>query len=291
MLFDGFDQEPYWEQVLALEPGERIRLSAERFDRACEAIADFTDLKSPYTLGHSHGVARLAASAASRCNLPQADIELIQRAALVHDIGRIGISAGIWTRPGPLTAREWEQVRLHPYYTERVLARPGILNRLGTLAGYHHERLDGSGYHRGVTAPNLSPAARILAAADVYQAMTEPRPHRPARSAEEAAAEIRREVSSGRLDGEVVDAVLAAAGHRVSRRPSELAAGLSQREVEVLRLLARGKSMKEIAGRLFISPKTVDNHIQHIYAKTGVTTRAGATLFAIEQNLLDDAME
>jgi HD-GYP domain-containing protein (c-di-GMP phosphodiesterase class II) len=208
---------------------------------------------------------------------------------LVHDIGRVGISAGVWVKPGPLTAREWEQVRLHPYYSERVLARPGMLSRLGSLAGFHHERLDGSGYHRGVAATALTPAARILAAADVYQAMTELRPYRVARGADEAATELRREARAGRLDAEAVEGVLATAGHAADRRQGNLTAGLSQREIEVLRLVARGHSMKQIADQLFISRKTVDNHIQHIYAKSGVTTRAGATLFAMEQHLLEDA--
>jgi HD-GYP domain-containing protein (c-di-GMP phosphodiesterase class II) len=196
------------------------------------------------------------------------------------------VSAGLWGKPGPLSAREWEQVRLHAYYTERVLARPAALARLGTLAAYHHERLDGSGYHRGAAAAVLSPSARILAAADVYQALTEDRPYRPARDPDAAAAELRREVQAGRLDGDAVTGVLAAAGHPIRPARRELVAGLSERQVEVLRLIARGYSMKQIAGRLSISEKTVDNHIQHIYNKIGVSTRAGATLFAMEQDLL-----
>ncbi len=175
---------------------------------------------------------------------------------------------------------------MHPYYTERILVRPAALAQLGALASLHHERLDGSGYHRGLPASVLSPAARILAAADVYHAMTEPRPHRPARTPESAASELRCEARAGRLDSEAVNAVLAAAGHRVHTTRRELVAGLSEREVEVLRLLARGNSMKQVAGLLTISEKTVDNHIQHIYNKIGVSTRAGATLFAMEQNLL-----
>jgi HD-GYP domain-containing protein (c-di-GMP phosphodiesterase class II) len=289
-LFAGLEDEPDWQSVLALEPGSRLRLSDAQFDVACEAIADFADIKSPYTLGHSPGVARLAAGAALRCRLPDADIVAIKRAGLLHDVGRVGVSAGIWTKPGALTEREWEQVRMHPYYSERVLARPGVLARLGTLASYHHERLDGSGYHRGVLANAQPPAARMLAAADVYQAMTEPRPHREAREANEAAAELRREARAGRLDTEAVEGVLATAGHPTERRQASLAAGLSQREIEVLRLIARGHSMQQIADLLFISRKTVDNHIQHIYAKTGVTTRAGATLFAMEQHLLNDIL-
>jgi HD-GYP domain-containing protein (c-di-GMP phosphodiesterase class II)/DNA-binding CsgD family transcriptional regulator len=288
-LLDGLDDEPSWDTVLGLEPGRRAVLDEAALDTAFEAIADFADIKSPYTVGHSRGVAALASQAARRCGLPDADARLLARAGMLHDVGRVGISTGIWDKAGALSGREWEKVRLHPYYTERVFARPSSLAGLASLASLHHERLDGSGYHRALTATALSPAARILAAADVYQAMTEPRPHRPAREPEAAADELRREVRAGRLDGEAVGAVLAAAGHRVPRVRRDFVAGLSEREIEVLRLLARGHSMKQISGALFISEKTVDNHIQHIYAKIGVSTRAAATLFAIEQDLVGDS--
>jgi HD-GYP domain-containing protein (c-di-GMP phosphodiesterase class II) len=209
-----------------------------------------------------------------------------RRAGLLHDVGRVGVSAGIWGKPGALSDREWEKVRLHPYHTERILARPAALAQLGAIASLHHERLDGSGYHRGATATMLAPLARILAAADVYHALTETRPHRAALSAAVAADHLRREARAGRLDPDAVNGVLAVAGHRVLSKRKELVGGLSEREVEVLRLVARGNSIKQIAAQLSVAPKTVDNHIQHIYAKTGVTTRAGATLFAMENNLL-----
>jgi HD-GYP domain-containing protein (c-di-GMP phosphodiesterase class II) len=200
----------------------------------------------------------------------------------------VAVSAGIWGKPGPLSEREWERVRMHPYYTERVLARPSMLARLGALAALHHERLDGSGYYRGVKASMLSPAARILAAADVYHAMTEPRPHRRALESEIAAEQLQREVRAGRLDSEAAHAVLGAAGHGVPTRRHELVAGLSEREIEVLRLLARGHSKKQVAGLLIISEKTVSHHTQHIYTKIGVSTRAGAAVFAMEHDLLAD---
>ncbi len=248
-------------------------------------MADFADLKSPFTLGHSPGVAALAAGAGRRLGLIDADVTTVRRAGLLHDIGRVGVSAGIWGRPGPLSQRDWEQVRLHPYYTERVLARPEKLGPIGLLASQHHERLDGSGYHRGSAVPALSPAARILAAADVYHAMTEERPHRPALSPEQAADELRGEVRAGRLDGDAVHAVLSEAGHRVSQTRRTRPGGLSEREVEVLRLLARGLSNRDMAEQLFVAPDTVKHHIQHIYDKIGLSTRAGATLFAVENGL------
>jgi HD-GYP domain-containing protein (c-di-GMP phosphodiesterase class II) len=285
-LLAGLEEEPPWEVVLSMEPGRRIRLSVEQFDNACRAIADFADIKSPYTVGHSVGVAELAAKAARRCGLPEADAVTIRRAGLLHDIGRVGVSAGIWGKPAPLSEREWERVRMHPYYTERVLSRPATLARLGALAALHHERLDGSGYYRGLPASMLSPAARVLAAADVYQAMTEPRPHRPALAPEIAAEQLQREVRAGKLDSEAANSVLAAAGHPVRTMRRELVAGLSEREVEVLRLIARGHSKKQIATLLIVAEKTVDNHIQHIYNKIGVSTRAAATLFATEHDLL-----
>ena len=194
----------------------------------------------------------------------------------------------IWDKRGPLTRTEMERVRLHPYLSERMLAFSPALATLGAIAGQHHERLDGSGYPRGLAGDAITPAGRLLAAADAYQAMTQPRPHRPAHSAEEAAAELRDEVAAGRLDGDAVDAVLRAAGHRVRRR-REWPAGLTTREVEVLRLVTYGLSNQEIAARLSISRKTASNHIEHVYAKIGASNRARAALFAMKHGLMLDA--
>jgi HD-GYP domain-containing protein (c-di-GMP phosphodiesterase class II) len=274
-----------WDAVIGAQPGLRRTLSHAELDGALEAIADFADLKSPYTMGHSRAVADLAAEAGRSCGLPEEDVRTLRRAGLVHDLGRLGVSNAIWDKRGALTAVERERVRLHPYLTERILSASGVLARLGELAGQHHERLDGSGYPRGLRANALSPSARILAAADVYQAMGETRPHRAARSASAAAAELRAEARDGRLDGEAVEAVLAAAGHDVTRRTVR-PAGLTPREVEILRLLALGLLNKQIARRLEITPKTVGNHIQHIYSKIGVSSRAAAGLFATEHGLL-----
>jgi HD-GYP domain-containing protein (c-di-GMP phosphodiesterase class II) len=288
-LMQGLDDEPSSELVLACEPGEHLVLTEAQFDTACQALADFADIKSPYTLGHSPGVAALASAAARIGGLGEAEALALWRAGLLHDLGRVGISAGVWTKPGPLTEREWEQVRLHPYYTERILARPPALAAIGALAALHHERLDGSGYHRRLPASLLSPAARLLAAADVYRALLEPRPHRPARTPDAAAAELERAAQAGGLDPDAVRYVLAAAGQQVkSARPAR-PAQLTERELDVLRLIARGHSIKQMAQQLTISPKTVDTHIQHIYEKIGVSTRAGATLFAVEHHLLANA--
>ena len=190
-LMAGFGVDSAWDAALASEPGVQRRISDVQLDTTLRAMADFVDLKSTSTLGHSSGVAELAEAAARRYPLPASDIIDVRRAALVHDLGRTGVSAGVWEKHGPLAEGDWERVRLHPYLTERILARCPSLVALGRLAGLHHERLDGSGYFRAASATQLSPAARLLAAADVYHALTEPRPHRPARTPEQAAQVLR----------------------------------------------------------------------------------------------------
>lgn len=265
------------------------RLTDSEIDTALEAVADFTDLKSPSALGHSRGVASLAAEAGRWLGLSAADVVLLRRAGLVHDLGQQGISSGIWDKAGALTPTERERVRLHPYLVERVLSRSPALAPLGALASLHHERLDGSGYPRGLAGGALPMPARVLATADAYHAMLEPRPHRGTHTADRAAQELRGEARAGRLDPVAVDAVLAAAGHRVGRRrpwPAELTA----REVEILVLVARGHPNRAIAAQLHVTEKTVGNHIEHIYSKLGCSTRAGAALFAMQHGLLADVL-
>jgi HD-GYP domain-containing protein (c-di-GMP phosphodiesterase class II) len=285
-LCQELDQEPSWDAVLDLEPGQREALTEQQFDQACRAFADFADIKSTYTLTHSSGVANLAAEAARLGGLPASDVISIWRAALVKEVGRTGISSSIWEKMAPLTDREWERVRLHTYYAERIFAQTPALSKLGALASLHHERMDGSGYHRSLPGASQSLAARILAAADVYHSLTEARPYRSALAPDAAAREVQSQVRSGKLDGEAVNYVLSAAGHSVKKARKEMVAGLSEREIDVLRLLSRGLTIKQMAAGLVISEKTVDSHIQHIYNKIGVSTRAGATLFAMENNLL-----
>ncbi|HEY7280840.1 MAG TPA: HD domain-containing phosphohydrolase [Actinomycetota bacterium] len=276
-----------WDAVIAAEPALGVRLTAEQFDRALEAVADFVDLKSPFMLGHARAVAALVAAAGGGLGMDGAEVAALGRAGLVHGLGRLGISNSIWDKPGPLGPGEWERVRLQPYLTERMLQQSPSLAPLGSIAVQLRERLDGSGYPRGLTGGAISRPARVLAAADAYRSMREPRPHRPALTDEEAAAVLRAEVRAGRLDAEASEAVLAAAGHRVPRR-REGPAGLTAREIDVLRLLALGRSSKEIAARLVISPKTARNHIEHIYVKIGASSRVGASLFAMQHGLVPD---
>ncbi len=283
-VYAGLDAPSIWADALRAEPGPQPMVGADRLDACLSAIADFADLKSMWTVGHSRGVAQVAGESAVVSGLAAPDVLLLRRAALVHDIGRVAVPVGVWAKPGPLTRGEHEQVRLHAYHSERVLDVAPGLRPLARLAGSHGERYDGSGYHRGSRAGDLPPMAWLLAAADCYQAMREPRAHRQALSASAAADELRRDAEQGRLAPEAVQAVLTAAGQpgRPLRRP----AGLSERECEVLGLIARGLTTKQVARRLGITPKTCDHHIQRLYGKAGVSTRAGATLYALEHGLV-----
>jgi HD-GYP domain-containing protein (c-di-GMP phosphodiesterase class II) len=272
-----------WYETIACEPSPRLILEGAAVDRALAAMGDFADLVSPYLVGHSAGVAELTVQAGRRCGLGDAELLTLRRAALLHDVGRVAVPTRIWQKPGPLTPDEWERVRLHAYHSERVLAHAPFLAALAPVATAHHEKLDGSGYHRGAVAAALSPPARLLAAADSYHAMTEPRAHRDPVSPAQAGEILGQEARAGRLDTDAVAAVLDAAGQQVPRfaRP----AGLTERECEVIGLLARGLQTKQIARVLGISAKTADRHVQNAYGKIGVSTRASAALFAMQHGL------
>src|SRR5581483_3781787 len=276
------------EAAVAAEPAPAVHVTAPALDRVCRAFGEAVDVKSPFHHGHSAGVAELAGAAAGRLGLPADEVAAVRRAGFLHDLGRAAVPNGVWERPGPLAWHEQEQVRLHPYYTERVLSRCGPLASLASLAGSHHERLDGSGYHRQLGAASLDTSARVLAAADALQAMTQDRAHRPARTTEEAAEVLAGEARAGLLDVDAVRAVVEAAGRPAPPIRAPRPAGLSDRQVEVLRLVARGLSNPQIAERLVISRRTAEHHVQDVYARIGVSSRAGAALFAMQHDLLQD---
>lgn len=278
---DGTDP---WAAVLDAEPSPIRRIEPGGLERVAEAFADMVDLKSVFTLGHSSEVAELASGAAQRIGL--SDPTTVRLAGLFHDLGRTAVATGVWEKPAPLSRSEWEQVRLHGYQTERILVRSAVLQPIAKIAGMHHERQDGSGYHRGASAAETPAEARILAVADAYQAMTQERPHRPARSQAEAADLVMMELREGRFDPECARAVLDAAGRSSSRKRGSWPEGLTDREVEVLRLVSTGLSNKAIADELVISPRTAEHHVQHIYEKIGCSTRAGAAMFAMEHGLV-----
>lgn len=280
----ALDAVDAWEAVLDAEPGDPIVVSNDRVDVVLAAFADFADLKSTWFRGHSRAVSDLAAGAAAACGLGSGDVLRVRRAGLVHDLGIVGVPAGVWDRPGPLGHAAWERVRLHPYLSERILGRCAGLAPLGADAGAHHERADGTGYHR--SSRDIPLTAQLIAAADIYRALCEERPHRPGLVPDEAFKTLAAHADAGRLSRTATDAVLAAAGHARAIPNVERPAGLTEREVDVLRLIARGRSNKEVGRELHISPKTVGHHVEHIYAKAGVATRAGVTLFAMEHDLL-----
>lgn len=285
-VFDGLDEVGSWGAVLDEEPVLH-HLSNHQLDEALAAIGRFVDLKAPCTVGHADAVSALVSGAASHLNLTAVDRQNLQRAALTAGYGRLGVSNTIWDKPGPLTVAEWERVRLAPQLAERMLRQSPTLAPVARIVAQVRERLDGSGYPSGVEGPAISPAARLLAVADAYQAMIEPRPHRGALSPSDAARELKGEVRLGRFDAEAVEAILTTAGHTTRRRRTNVA-GLTARELQVLRLAARGLSNREIGQRLTITPKTVGNHIEHIYTKIGETSRAGAALFAMRNGLMTE---
>jgi HD-GYP domain-containing protein (c-di-GMP phosphodiesterase class II) len=270
--------------LLSTEPVLRHPLSEAQLDHALGALADFTDLRSAYRGGHCRGVADLAGAAAATLGIR--DVTAVRRAALVHDVGLHGVPATILDKPTSLSATEWERVRASSYYTERVLAGTPALARIGAVASLVHERMDGSGYHRGVGGSGIPMPSRVLAVACVFRSMTEPRAHREAMTPKKAADTLKAEARAGRLDAQAVDAVLGAAGAG-GRRRTVGPAGLTSREVEVLRLIARGASTREVARRLDIGQRTAGTHIERIYTKTGACSRSTATLFALRHGLLD----
>jgi HD-GYP domain-containing protein (c-di-GMP phosphodiesterase class II) len=273
--------------LLATRPALASSLSESELDSALEVLADFTDLRSTFRAGHSRAVADLAVSAANDLGLPADDVTDLRRGALLHDIGMHGLPATILDKPGPLTATEAERVRLSSYYTRRVLSRPAALAGVGAIAAMAGERMNGSGYDRGLPGASIPMTGRVLAAACTYRESTEGRSHLPAVTGAEAAQLLRREVRAGKFDADAVEAVLAAAGNSRRRRPAG-PAGLTPREVEVLCLIARGASTSDVARELVISKKTAGAHIERIYTKTGASSRSTATLFALRNGLLGD---
>jgi HD-GYP domain-containing protein (c-di-GMP phosphodiesterase class II) len=284
-LFAAIEDPAIFDRFLGLEPGPVARADEARIDDVARTLAIFADLKCPMFVGHSTGVAALAERVARDMGLGADETRSLRRAALLHDIGRVGVPNAIWTRPGRLDWGEMERVRLHAYYTERVLSPTSVLGPVAEIAAAAHERLDGSGYPQTRVGRSLLPAARILAAADIAFAMSEPRPYREPLPPDAIATELAVEVSAGRLDATVVDAVLASLGVK-PRVPLRKAHNLSDRELDVSRLIARGKMNKEIADILGISLRTVQNHVAHIFDKLGVHSRSGVAVWMVESDIV-----
>ena len=278
--------ESLWDRVLDADPMASAALFDKELVAALETCGLFTDIKCWFTRDHSPAVSNHARVAATSLGLDAAEVQAVAAAGLIQELGKTGVPNGVLESNRPLTQREWDTVRQTTYFTSQILGRCRGLEPASALACSHHERLDGSGYHRGINGDRISDGARILAAADAYKAMTTDRPWRDRLSPDEAARRLGVEVKEGRLAHGAVDAVLSSAGQAALPRRSSRPAGLSDREVDVLRLICRGRTNREMAKELFISPKTVGRHIENIYSKIGVSTRPAATLYAMQHQLL-----
>lgn len=283
-VFDGVMDGDAWVAAIADAPDAETRLDDDGLDRIARAIGDFADLKCPFTLGHSRAVADAAAEAGTLLGLEASEVRALRRAGHLHDIGKLGVSSQIWSKPGELTVSERERVRLYPYLTDRALSSITGLELERRYARAHHEHLDGSGYPMSLSAPALGAGERILAAAVAYRSALEPRPYREALDPDEAAQRLRRRSAQGRLDPECTAAVLTVAGHGAQRVREE--DGLTPREREVLGHVARGLSNRQIAARLVLSEKTVRNHVERTYAKIGASNRVGASLYALQHGMV-----
>jgi len=276
------EQEP-WGLILDLEPPPVRYVDESMIDDVCYALADIVDLKSPATAVHSRRTAQVAEAIAVRLGLQLAEITLVRRAALVHDVGLVAVPTHLLERGTTWSEVDFERFRLHTYYTERILARSPALRDIGEVACAHHENVDGTGYHRSLAADRLSLPARIVAAATAYVEGLE--------AIRSGATDPDSVLAALRTDETLdVDAVSALAATMqlppavpVPGRP----AGLTDRELEVLRLVAAGLSLKEAARRLVISDHTARHHVESIYGKAGVSSRSGLTLYAVEHGLLD----
>jgi HD-GYP domain-containing protein (c-di-GMP phosphodiesterase class II) len=279
-----------WPLVMDLEPENRMQwISDEQLNKAIVALADFADMKSPYSLGHSRRVATTAEAMAHRLLLSTEDIADVCRAALCHDLGLVAVPSFVLDRPpNKLTRAEWEQVRLHPYHGERILENVPSLRRAAALVGAHHERLDGQGYYRGLQNRQIPIGAQIVAASDRFDELTHDGPERRGLPATDAVRVMEQDAGRA-FSSSVFEALENSLGLRSdSSAPRRTwPAGLTDREVEILRLTARGQSRREIAQRLVVSESTVRTHLEHIYQKCGVSSRAAATLFAVEHDLLE----
>lgn len=282
-FWETFEGSDVLGRLVALEPRERrAELSEARLDDVVLALADFADLKVPSVLAHSRRVALISEAIAKHLGMEGVEVRDVRRAALVHDLGLVAVPSRTLERAAPLlTSAEREQMRLHPYHGERILLRVPALASLAPVVGGHHERVDGLGYYRGLAGPQVPRAAQIVGLASRFDEAMRGHEH-PAEIGPALAA-----LDDGEHDPEVLAALRAVAGVRAEPERREWPAGLTDREVEVLRLSARGFTRRQVADRLDLSEHTVRHHLEHIYGKVGVTNRVAAALFAMESGLLD----
>jgi HD-GYP domain-containing protein (c-di-GMP phosphodiesterase class II) len=287
-LWEALAKADLWQEVLNLEPDSPYRnLDEAKLDDVVLAVADFVDLKSPRTAGHSRETARIAEGIARRMGLSQSEVANIRRAALVHDLGHIALPGNILLHEGQLSEADKEKLRLHPYYTERILSRVPALAAVAAIAGKHHERINGTGYYRGLSGNEIPVSACVLALADEFQERLHARPGQPDPDPKDVLKSMKPDIEV-LFSPECYDALAQELGVSAPKPPRrrEWPAGLTDREVEVLNLVATGASNRQIAQELVVSEKTIAHHLEHIYNKIGVSSRAAAVFFAMEYELI-----
>ena len=289
----GLENERVWDAVLSMEPEESPHkyIAEENLIDVALALADYADLKSPFLAGRSRRVADLTDRIARRMSFSKRRVATIHLAALVHDIGLVAVPSFVLNKSqAQFTEAEWEHVRLHPYHSERVLSKVPALEALIPIVGAHHERMDGQGYHLGLSGAQIPPEAQIIAVADRFDELSHDQPDHPALELDEVVRVMREEVGP-RLAADAFQALIEELGGVSQRsrqrvRQQEWPAGLTDREVEVLRLVAKGLNRREAAKALFVSEGTIRSHLEHIYGKIGISNRSAATLFSMEHGLL-----
>lgn len=255
--------------------------------RAAEILGDLADLKIPSAAMASRRAADLAASACRSLGAESLQ-DTVRLGALLHGLGRVSVPNPVLEKAEPLSEADWELVRLIPYWTGRILGRAPVFREAAELACQAYERLDASGYHRGLGASQISPVARVLQSAVAFvDLFSRGAGHNLVRFSEAALA-LEQLVSAGRLDEEATRAVLVAGGRKpgAPSRTGPHANSLTEREREVLVYLAKGYSNKEIARTLQISPSTAGTHVENIYRKLSVSTRAAVALKAASLGVL-----
>jgi HD-GYP domain-containing protein (c-di-GMP phosphodiesterase class II) len=214
----ALDDRGLQEAVRLVEPGDAVLLAGPgALDRIASAFAAVVDAKSPFTADHSRRVTELVVKVAETLGLDEAERLQLRRAALLHDLGKLSVPNSVLDKPAALSAQEWEMVRLHPYYTQRILERVRGFQSLAYVASSHHERLDGKGYFRGLKGAQVPLGARILMVADIFDALTSERPYRPAMSREVALSVLERERGVG-VAGDCLEALVKVVGE--AQRPA-----------------------------------------------------------------------
>lgn len=284
----NFEHQSTQEALLARRPPTVAdRPHEDQTERVCKALADFIDLKTPQSWHHSRFVAEVAEEIGACLGMKANELSKLRRAALVHDVGKVVVPVKILEKGEHLSSSEWETYRLHPYYTQRILERVEALQELAQAASADHEWINGQGYHRQLCGEQIPFHGRILAVANTYARLVKQQEN------QKKPAEVlphMRSLVGVQFDRTCYDALVTSLSGRNGLRSSPPRTrhvdNLTEREIEVLRLLAQGQNTPRIARTLDISKKTVEHHLSHIYDKIGVTCRTAAVVYAVQHEIV-----